>query len=781
MASFVGRPPCCAFHLFFVHRIWPACGDVVRVIKVTVGDAIMSEPMDIAHPQPSQLMPLSIPPRRASFSGDETQPSSAHQHTDTGTEPTSSVSPRTPSPILGHAPALDNVPGAISGHLTFPQVGLGLGTMEQEMQMLMELDETADMDAKTGTGLDTQSSEWADLASLLTSYGYSMGPDDGVAAWQPPTSLPEEASAREQVLATCLLHLLKRMRQQEDSREHLKHLLRVTRLASLSLFSSLRISYSHMLQAERDIKARLEVELSGSKSQSKMLSDMISRASLHSHDEKATSATTRYSMPSLDDEEEARRAPTSPTNMERTKLLADKRYLRQRVKDAEAQVARLESELKTLRPLLLRANHEDDMSDVLTPSRHGTRTPLAKPRRREATMGDATAEHLLLATRMLRTLRHASRPSSTADVSPMKHDVMPTTPHRQHATAKIPSQSSYESYPHTPTSLHRTDDMHSSPYAPMSARSVPSSSHYSSGLDDLLHAAQSLGPMSYSHSHAPSSRYADTNTSPTRASPWARVPTSLTPGAVSQAYGSPKRRRMGSGSSTMDDAPLPSALDVLAHHAAIEHPSSPTHVHSHAPAYASSHHRRTHSGSYAAPTSGTWSPVPVPRAPASASKPRPSSGGSQHSPEKRLPYVRWSAEEDTKLRRAIKEHGQRWEHVARAVGTRSYHQCRQRYLLMRRKEAAANGLASPSKNNRTVPRQTTEKSHTQEEESSGGSSEQETQSLRASEPLLEMATSTRQVTSPTKEHETPPLSVPTHASSPLSRTALSPAPPVLQS
>lgn len=67
-------------------------------------------------------------------------------------------------------------------------------------------------------------------------------------------------------------------------------------------------------------------------------------------------------------------------------------------------------------------------------------------------------------------------------------------------------------------------------------------------------------------------------------------------------------------------------------------------------------------------------------------------GGNQN-PEKRLPYVRWTAEEDTKLRAAIKEHGQRWELISRAVGTRSYHQCRQRYLLMRRKEAAAKAQA----------------------------------------------------------------------------------------
>lgn len=63
--------------------------------------------------------------------------------------------------------------------------------------------------------------------------------------------------------------------------------------------------------------------------------------------------------------------------------------------------------------------------------------------------------------------------------------------------------------------------------------------------------------------------------------------------------------------------------------------------------------------------------------------------GGNTSPDKRLPYVRWSDEEDQKLRKAINEYGQRWESVARVVGTRSYHQCRQRYLLMRRKEAAA--------------------------------------------------------------------------------------------
>ncbi|PWZ03409.1 hypothetical protein BCV70DRAFT_209739 [Testicularia cyperi] len=91
-------------------------------------------------------------------------------------------------------------------------------------------------------------------------------------------------------------------------------------------------------------------------------------------------------------------------------------------------------------------------------------------------------------------------------------------------------------------------------------------------------------------------------------------------------------------------------------------------------------------------------------------------GGNQN-PEKRLPYVRWTAEEDSKLRSAIKEHGQRWELISRAVGTRSYHQCRQRYLLMRRKEAAAKAQAE---NEDGAPNMSTSASDQQSQESDYG-------------------------------------------------------------
>lgn len=446
------------------------------------------------------------------------------------------------------------------------------------------------------------------------------------------------------------------MQREDEAREQLRHLLRVTRLASLSLFSSLRISYSHMLQAERDIKARLEVELSGSKIQSKMLSDMVSRASLTSSHE--------------DDE--------ALPDSERNKLLADKRFLRQRVRDAEMQVARLETELRALRPLLLR--HDDEPSSL--PS-----TPRSRQarRRREAVMGDATSEHLLLATRMLRTLRRATRPGVTSpyDSSPPKTDpvtlrrMMPTTPNS------------------APT---RAADLSFTPRS------------HASGIDDLLHAAQSLGggETPGARWHASEASTSTANPSPSRT--WAANPPASAP-----VFGSPKRRRVSPGAMDVDSAGggdgwhspergLSSALDMLADQAASEHADR-------SPPKLFTPHHPTQSGSapfdrsdWAATATGALSQ----RAPPN-SAPRPRAGGNQ-SPEKRLPYVRWSAEEDTKLRSAIKEHGQRWEHVARAVGTRSYHQCRQRYLLMRRKEAAANGLASPSKNTPRTPTRPPEES-----------------------------------------------------------------------
>lgn len=585
-------------------------------------------------------------------------------------EPMALGSPRTPSPILGGGrAAADAEPTTTPGHLTFPQVGLG--TMEQEMQLLTSMEDVDEADEPWDHDTDTLVAE----------------------AHEQLTNTDRDAP-----LAHTAHRLVERVQQQQASRAHLKHLARVTRLASLSLLSSLRISYSHMLHAERDINSRLEVELNGSKSQSRMLSDMVSRASLTQHDDERRAVAHKESA----DDEARHTSPTSPAVAERNKLLADKRYLRQRVHDAEAQVARLEAELQSLRPMLLRHSQEEAAGPPAP-----TRTPRTPRRQREAVMGDAKSEHLLLAARMLRTLRHAARPPPVPSPGAMATDSSPSQYKTDTLDAPHTPRSRDGRYPTTPkTAAVRprivTEEV------PPSVRSETSAPL--SGIDELLHAAQSLrgsepAPATSSpHRSIPGSDapYLDSSP-PVHASPVRMWPSAPVPSAP--VFGSPKRRRVSSSQMDVDedmrtyvprtagDAPAPthdglSALDVLADQAAAhEAPDAPRTPYDSA-------HRRTQS-SHSPLEQRSWTPVAAKPTSASASKPR-TVGGNQ-SPEKRLPYVRWSAEEDTKLRRAIKEHGQRWEHVARAVGTRSYHQCRQRYLLMRRKEAAANGLASPSK------------------------------------------------------------------------------------
>lgn len=46
----------------------------------------------------------------------------------------------------------------------------------------------------------------------------------------------------------------------------------------------------------------------------------------------------------------------------------------------------------------------------------------------------------------------------------------------------------------------------------------------------------------------------------------------------------------------------------------------------------------------------------------------------------RSPYLKWTADEDEKLILGVSEHGTRWDEVAKRLPTRSYHQCRQRWL-----------------------------------------------------------------------------------------------------
>lgn len=95
-------------------------------------------------------------------------------------------------------------------------------------------------------------------------------------------------------------------------------------------------------------------------------------------------------------------SPMSAMISERNKLVADKRHLKNRVRDAEAQLHRLENELKALRPLLLQGSAKawatsstvasvpaTPSSSQRTPGRV-RKDPGSARRRRHNVMGDAS-------------------------------------------------------------------------------------------------------------------------------------------------------------------------------------------------------------------------------------------------------------------------------------------------------------------------------------------------------------------------------------------------------
>lgn len=62
----------------------------------------------------------------------------------------------------------------------------------------------------------------------------------------------------------------------------------------------------------------------------------------------------------------------------------------------------------------------------------------------------------------------------------------------------------------------------------------------------------------------------------------------------------------------------------------------------------------------------------------------------------RAPYIKWNVEEDEELVKAVLQHGLRWDQVATAVTTRSYHQVRQRFLRGLKCESTTQQGLSPT-------------------------------------------------------------------------------------
>jgi hypothetical protein len=580
-------------------------------------------------------------------------------------------------------------------------------------------------------------------------------------------------------------------------------------------------------------------------------------------------------------------SPLSTLVKERNKLLSDKRHLKSRMRDTEAQRDRLEAELKALRPLLVigpasksaAAAHVAATAAAAATSTPGPSTPGRSHkrdrsrRRRQATMGDAQAEHLLLAARRLKELNRVreGEDDGRPRTPPPSGTALPRTPKtpRTGATTTPRSTATREMIDSVYQSGASSRTMpNGSPLAAKTGNSANQlgrwgghervdSAMSGSGIEDLLHAAQTVitpeKKSSHRQSHTrsksgpdlPDNADEDENEGDYTLSSQNR---NLLSGVafsskdIVRLNESPKRRRVSSAAIEGSRVGLPqspdkraalfqgsrrartstegaepfmsqssalSALDLLADQAAAsQHPSQSSdpsgsgegegnadpdevfgsdedegmmvddpddqnrtlteggigshyyprgaygHSYAHQPSLVghdvyrmgpqpgytyspntsasfASQQWSSQNSMTAAPRDGIYAPRGV-SPPSNSARyaaayqngPRLSTGNISHhisnhsnsnsqsnspddfasnngtnrgssqkggntSPDKRLPYVRWSDEEDQKLRKAISEYGQRWESVAGVVGTRSYHQCRQRYLLMRRKEAAA--------------------------------------------------------------------------------------------
>ncbi|TKY89397.1 hypothetical protein EX895_001928 [Sporisorium graminicola] len=404
----------------------------------------------------------------------------------------------TPSPILG--PAFADHPFALHahdnddaddhdifklGHLSFPMLGVGVGPTKHEIEMLVYGSSSVD-----SADIPSPADESGSLETILGSLA-NMGLD------QPTDS---SVSERERELAGMVKLLADRCTTLTQSRDRAQTQLRSTRLTALSVISSMKQAHAHALAAHRSLTDRLEAELDGWKAQAKMLSALLNRAEAKGFDERPSSSISApvvtfadrvkaaaapgtspahnrvssfksdsgggpngdtnqrlLSSPSFHDNKASLTSPSaaglgisssglaevdtdlSPTASlirERNKLLTDKKHLKSRVRDAEAQVYKLESELKALRPYLvsggikatdlatassdadaLGSQTPGDLSQPgtapTTPSRSGGRRDKSR-KKRNVTMGDAETEHLMLAARRLRELRKEQAAAAAA-------------------------------------------------------------------------------------------------------------------------------------------------------------------------------------------------------------------------------------------------------------------------------------------------------------------------------------------------------------------------------
>ncbi|KAK4056208.1 hypothetical protein OIO90_002649 [Microbotryomycetes sp. JL221] len=418
---------------------------------------------------------------------------------------------------------------------------------------------------------------------------------------------------------------------------------------------------------------------------------------------------------------------------------AELRYAQRRLQDAEGQLARLQAEIKRMRPFYL---HGAPLiaydTEVQMPAIDESR-PWRPP-----VLGDAEAEHLLLAGKTLSHVRRINRvPLSSAIVqqaeSIVEHghlvtdgDDLEATPRRKprqrnkSATSQVVTEDTstaaegghtpVEGSPAKPTIVVTPSRRHDATMAP-TPRTLE---HPTPGrLDDLLQAAQTVETGTPHHS-GPSSvkrrRLGTGEASPTN-SPWR--PSTARALQLLQRDDDEDEEETDRNDDANSDERMPrdglTALDVLAQASASQHATSSQSPPPDEENFGATHRNKFSTSMGPPPLTTTKNRTSTPLAPpvglsqaASLNPPGPSGsgsglGGSNTSSRPngnplapgidinslgnggtpkplRSPYIKWNSAEDEMLLNAVIKHGLRWDQVSAEIPTRSYHQVRQRFL-----------------------------------------------------------------------------------------------------
>ncbi|TIB97840.1 hypothetical protein E3Q17_03212 [Wallemia mellicola] len=384
-------------------------------------------------------------------------------------------------------------------------------------------------------------------------------------------------------------------------------------------------------------------------------------------------------------------------------LVGDKRVLKTKLEEALKRSNRLENELRQIRATLITKAHPGIEAWKEAAWHDGDAT-----RSDQYGMGDARAEHLLLASKRLNNLiRRSQNPDSYQSLQPKQisrrkamHSASSSTPKQMHqnglenlinaATSVFdqPTRSSSRSPLKLQTRIRSPSPQVSPKRRKLPSRATAEQHEYVTGGDN-----RNEDPyLHYNASPVMKQQQQKSSENPIQGS----ALDFLADHAVEQS-----QNEMGTPNSSYALPPKLNALERDRDHInelgpplklrgsspqtpsspALESPSKPSRF---TPSSAANSPRivKAETTTPQIPPFVVQQPqAPHPSAtfnvpPAGFTSTRPS-GPSANS---RAPYTKWTGAEDALLAKAVSIHGQKWDAVSKMVGTRSYHQVRQRYL-----------------------------------------------------------------------------------------------------